>query len=93
MKEEYRKIVEEYLHKEDFSELYRPEWSNALCEERKHLDVLGVGAYDGEKLVGLAGCSAWSNIRSVRNGIKSGFIPAWAEMTVKPVKIVQDMNK
>ena len=46
------------LHKEDFEELYRPEWSNALCKERKHLDVLGVGAYDGEKLVGLAGCSA-----------------------------------
>ena len=46
------------LHKEDFEELYRPEWSNALCKERKQLDVLGVGAYDGEKLVGLAGCSA-----------------------------------
>ena len=126
------------LHREDFEELYRPEWSNALCRERKHLDVLGVGAYDGKKLVGLAGCSAdcdkmwqigvdvlpeyrragiasaltsrlaveilergkvpfycsaWSNIRSVRNGIKSGFIPAWVEMTVKPAKIVQDMNE
>ena len=46
------------LHQEDFAELYRPEWSNALCKERKHLDVLGVGAYDGKKLVGLAGCSA-----------------------------------
>lgn len=42
----------------DFSDLYLPEWSNALCEKRKHLDVLGVGAYDGDKLVGLAGCSA-----------------------------------
>ncbi len=126
------------LHQEDFAELYRPEWSNALCKERKHSDVLGVGAYDGKKLVGLAGCSAdcedvadrcrctapvsqsWnclcpdqpaggrnigrearclftvlrgSNIRSVRNGIKTGFIPAWAEMTIKPAKIVQDMNK
>ena len=126
------------LHRVDFEELYRPEWSNALCRERKHLDVLGVGAYDGKKLVGLAGCSAdcdkmwqigvdvlpeyrragiasaltsrlaveilergkvpfycsaWSNIRSVRNGIKSGFIPAWVEMTVKPAKIVQDMNE
>lgn len=46
------------LHQEDFRELYRPEWSDALCEKRKELDVLGVGAYDGEKLVGLAGCSA-----------------------------------
>ena len=26
--------------------------------------------------------SAWSNVRSVRNGIKSGFIPAWVAMTV-----------
>lgn len=46
------------LHAEDFGELYLPQWSNALCEDRKHLDVLGVGAYDGENLVGLAGCSA-----------------------------------
>lgn len=43
---------------EDFGPLYLPEWSNALCEKRKHLDVLAVGAYDGETLVGLAGCSA-----------------------------------
>ena len=126
------------LYQEDFAELYRPQWSNALCKDRKHLDVLGIGAYDGEKLAGLAGCSAdcdkmwqigidvlpeyrrkgiasaltsrlgaeilergkvpfycsaWSNIRSVRNGIKSGFIPAWAEMTIKPLEIVQNMNK
>ena len=46
------------LHQEDFADLYLPQWSNALCEKRKHLDVLGVGAYDGEKLIGLAGCSA-----------------------------------
>ena len=32
--------------------------TQALCEKRKELDVLGVGAYDGDKLVGLAGCSA-----------------------------------
>lgn len=42
----------------DFEYLYLPQWSNALCEQRKHLDVLGVGAYDGDKLVGFAGCSA-----------------------------------
>lgn len=46
------------LHQEDFAQLYLPEWSDALCEERKELDVLGVGAYDGDKLIGLAGCSA-----------------------------------
>lgn len=46
------------LHSGDFSALYLPEWSNALCEKRKELDVLGVGAYDGGRLIGLAGCSA-----------------------------------
>ena len=46
------------LTQADFPALYRPEWSNALCEKRKELDVLGVGAYDGDRLVGFAGCSA-----------------------------------
>lgn len=46
------------LEPKDFARLYIPAWSNALCEKRKHLDVLAVGAYDGDKLVGLAGCSA-----------------------------------
>ena len=126
------------LEPKDFADLYKPEWSNALCEARKHLDVLGVGAYDGDKLIGLAGCSAdcdtmwqigidvlpeyrrrgvasaltsrlaveilergkvpfyccaWSNIKSARNAIKSGFRPAWVEMTVKPSDFVNDMNK
>ena len=125
------------LHQEDFEELYLPRWSNALCEKRKHLDVLGVGAYDGEKLVGLAGCSAdcdtmyqigvdvlpeyrrkgiasaltgrlaleilalgkvpfycaaWCNVKSVRNAIRSGFRPAWAEITAKEIAFVDSMN-
>ena len=42
----------------DFAGLYTPEWSNALCNDRKHLDVLAVGAFYGDALVGLAGCSA-----------------------------------
>ncbi len=46
------------LHPSDFACLYTPQWQNALCSHRKELDVLAVGAYDGEKLVGLAGCSA-----------------------------------
>ena len=46
------------LGPKDFEALYLPQWSNALCENRKHLDVLGVGAYDGETIVGFAGCSA-----------------------------------
>lgn len=46
------------LTQENFTELYRPEWSNALCEKRKELDVLGVGAYHEDELVGFAACSA-----------------------------------
>lgn len=125
------------LTQSDFSELYLPEWSNALCEKRKHLDVLGVGAYDGDRLVGLAAssadcedmwqigidvlpdyrrqgiasaltsrlaieilnrgkvpfyCAAWCNIKSVRNAIKSGFRPAWVEMTAKSFETVESMN-
>ena len=126
------------LTKEDFTSLYVPEWSNALCEKRKELDVLGIGAYDGKQLIGFAACSAdcdtmwqigvdvlpqyrrkgiastltsvlaseiidrgkipfyccaWSNIKSARNAIKSGFRPAWAEMTVKSRKFVEEMNR
>lgn len=122
----------------DFVNLYKPEWSNALCADRKELDVLGIGAYDCGRLIGFAACSAdcdtmwqigvdvlpdyrrrgvaaaltsslaveilrrgkvpfycsaWSNIRSVRNAVKSGFIPAWVEMTAKPEKIVDEMNQ
>lgn len=125
------------LEKGRFDDLYCPEWPNALCSDRKHLDMLAVGAYDGGKLVGLAGCSAdaeqmwqigvdvlpeyrrkgiasaitsklaleilnrgkvpfyctaWSNVRSVRNAIKSALIPVWVEMTVKPVSVVEEMN-
>lgn len=122
---------------EDFKDLYVPEWGNAICEDRKELDVLGVGAYDGDKLIGLAGCSAdadcmwqigvdvlkeyrhqgiasvltsnlaveilergkipfyccaWSNIPSLKNALKSGFTPAWVEMTVKPQGVVDEIN-
>ena len=116
------------LEQKDFADLYLPMWGNALCADRKELDVLGVGAYDGEKLVGLAACSAdcdnmwqigvdvlpeyrrmgiassltsnlaieiiergkvpfyccaWSNLKSVKNALRSGFVPGWVEMTVK----------
>lgn len=125
------------LHQPDFADLYLPQWSNALCETRKELDVLGVGAYDNGKLVGLAGCSAdcetmyqigvdvlpayrrqgiaaaltsrlaleilalekipfycaaWSNIKSVRNAIKSGFRPAWVELSAREERFVEGMK-
>jgi Predicted acetyltransferase len=126
------------LEQKDFTDLYLPEWGNALCEERKELDVLGAGAYKDGKLVGLAACSAdcedmwqigvdvlpecrkngiasaltsrlteeifkkdkvpfyctaWSNIRSVRNAYKCGFIPAWVEMTIKPLALITELNE
>lgn len=125
------------LEHDDFADLYLPQWSNAICEQRKELDVLGVGAYDDGKLVGLAACSAdceqmwqigvdvlpeyrrqglastltstlakeilsrgkvpfyccaWSNLRSARNAIKSGFVPSWVQMTVKPKGVVEQIN-
>lgn len=126
------------LHPMDFQDLYTPQWSNALCEHRKELDVLAVGAYDNDKLIGLAGCSAdcenmyqigidvlpeyrrrgiataltsrmaleilqlgkvpfycaaWCNIKSVNNAIKSGFRPAWVELTARDISFVNAMNK
>lgn len=38
-------------------------------------------------------CAAWSNIKSVRNAIKCGFRPAWAELTARESKYVDDLNK
>lgn len=42
----------------EFAGLYEPTWSNALCAHRRERDMLALGAYDGEELVGLAGVSA-----------------------------------
>jgi GNAT superfamily N-acetyltransferase len=116
----------------DFTSLYVPEWSYALCEERKDLDVCGVGVYDKGKMIAMAACSAdgdqmwqigidvlpeyrrqgiaaaatsrlaleilkrdkvpfyccsWANFPSARNAYKSGFRPAWSEMTAVPIEI------
>lgn len=38
-------------------------------------------------------CAAWSNIKSVRNAIKSGFRPAWVELTARNSEFVDKMNK
>ena len=123
------------LRQEDFAELYLPEWSDALCSDRKELDVLGVGAYDNGNLVGFAGCSAdcgsmwqigvdvlpeyrrqgiasaltnrlaravferdkvpfycaaWSNVKSVKNALRSGFRPGWAEITAKSNQFISE---
>ena len=126
------------LHPADFAHLYTPQWSNALCDKRKELDVLAIGAYDGDRLIGLAGCSAdcetmyqigvdvlpayrrqgiaaaltshltaeilkhnkvpfycaaWCNLSSVRNAVKCGFRPAWAELTAREIAFVDDFNQ
>lgn len=46
------------LYPADFESLYIPPWTeNALCEKRSERDMLAVGAYDVNKLIGLAGAS------------------------------------
>lgn len=37
--------------------------------------------------------AAWSNISSVRNAVKSGYYPAWAQMTAMPDEFVKEKNK
>ena len=38
-------------------------------------------------------CCAWSNLKSVKNALRSGFVPGWVEMTVKDAGFVENMNK
>lgn len=126
------------LRPENFSNLYLPEWRNALCKRRPDLDVFAVGAYDGDRLIGLAGasadcdtmyqigvdvlppyrrqgvaaaltgrlaqeilslgkapfyCAAWCNLPSVRNAVRSGFVPAWTELTARKHGFADVMNQ
>ena len=61
------------LGPEGFAGLYKPEWSNALCADRKERDMLALGAYDGDTLVGLAGVSA--DCEADRRGRAAGVPP------------------
>ena len=38
-------------------------------------------------------CAAWSNIRSVKNEIRSGFKPGWVELTARDKEFVKKMIK
>jgi len=38
-------------------------------------------------------CAAWSNIKSVRNALKSGFRPAWVELTARDTDFVYKLIK
>lgn len=46
------------MEKSEFKKNYLPQFGNAICKEHSERDVVAVGAFDGEKLVGLAGASA-----------------------------------
>ncbi len=46
------------LNKSDLLELNFEDWPNALCCDRKELTVLGFGAYEGNRLIGLAAATA-----------------------------------
>ncbi len=37
-------------------------------------------------------CAAWSNVKSVKNAIRSGFRPGWVEMTAKPAADPEHMG-
>lgn len=37
-------------------------------------------------------CCAWSNLASARNAVKSGFRPAWVQMTAKSAEFVAKIN-
>ena len=45
------------VKKEELEQFYLPQWENALTQKRKHLNELALGAYDHDKLVGLAGAT------------------------------------
>lgn len=38
-------------------------------------------------------CCAWSNVKSARNAIKSGFRPAWVQLTVKGMEEIAALNR
>lgn len=37
-------------------------------------------------------CCAWSNVASARNAIRSGFVPAWVQMTAKKTDFIDNAN-
>lgn len=121
----------------EFAEYYLPEFGNAICKSHSERDVIAVGAFDGGRLVGLAGasddcekmwqigvdvlpeyrrrniasaltvslareifdrgkvpfyCAAWSNVPSARNAARSGFRPAWVELTAKSDEFIKSLT-
>lgn len=46
------------MEKREFEKYYLPQFGNAICAKNSERDVIAVGAFEGSKLVGLAGASA-----------------------------------
>lgn len=38
-------------------------------------------------------CAAWCNLKSVKNAIKCGFVPAWVALTAKEISYVEKLNE
>ena len=75
-----------YIHSVDVLPEYRKKGIASALTSRLAVETLARGKVPFY-------CCAWSNIKSARNAIKSGFRPAWVEMTVKPANEVDEMNR
>lgn len=65
---------------------YRKQGIASALTSRLALEILALGKVPFY-------CAAWSNIRSVRNAIRSGFRPAWVELTARSREFVDGMNR
>ena len=65
---------------------YRRNGIAAALTSRLALEILALGKVPFY-------CAAWSNLKSVRNAIKSGFRPAWVAVTAKEIAFVEKMNQ
>lgn len=64
---------------------YRHRGIASALTSRLALEILSIGKVPFY-------CAAWSNIPSVRNAIRSGFRPAWVQLTAKSAAFVDEMN-
>ena len=65
---------------------YRRQGIAAAITSRLALETLALGKVPFY-------CATWSNIQSVRNAIKSGFRPAWVELTARSSEFVDKVNR
>ncbi|MBQ1507560.1 MAG: GNAT family N-acetyltransferase, partial [Ruminococcus sp.] len=63
---------------------YRRKGIASAVTSRLALEVLALGKVPFY-------CAAWSNIKSVRNAIKSAFRPAWVELTARKSQYINKM--